>query len=77
MVPKPGGGESRRYVYGKSPEEVEDELVELRKQVRSGTPVTPAGLKLGQYLSEWMEQVAAPGYGRARRGRTGMQSLNI
>jgi hypothetical protein len=44
FVPKPGGGESRRYVYGKTPEEVENKLVDIRKQVRSGAPVAPAGL---------------------------------
>jgi Phage integrase, N-terminal SAM-like domain len=60
FVPKPRGGESRRYVYGRSPEEVETKLVEIRKQVQSGGPVTPAGLTVGAYLAEWVDQVAAP-----------------
>lgn len=60
FVPKPGGGESRRYVYGRSPEEVETKLVEIRKQVRSGAPLAPAGLTVARYLGEWMEQVAVP-----------------
>ncbi|GAB3184437.1 site-specific recombinase XerD [Micromonospora palomenae] len=60
FVPKPGGGESRRYVYGRSPEEVETKLVEMRKQVQAGAPLAPAGLTVARYLEEWMEQVAAP-----------------
>lgn len=59
-VPKPTGGESRRYVYGKTSDEVETKLVEIRNQVRSGAPVAPAGLTLARYLDEWMEQIAAP-----------------
>ena len=59
-VPKPGGGEVRRYVYGRTPEEVETKLVELRKQAREGTPIPPAGLTVGGYLAEWLDQVATP-----------------
>lgn len=59
-VPDALGNRRRRYVYGDSPEAVEDELVRIRKQVKSGTPIAPAGLMLGQYLGEWVEQVAAP-----------------
>jgi len=60
FVPMPGGGESRRYVYGHSAEEVETKLVEIRKHVRAGAPLAPAGLTVARYLDEWMEQVAAP-----------------
>jgi integrase len=59
-VPKPGGGQVRRYVYGATPEEVETKLVEMRKQARAAIPVAPAGLTLGSYLTEWVNQVATP-----------------
>lgn len=59
-VPDRFGKRRRRYVYGDSPEAVEEALVRIRQQVKSGTPVAPAGLTLGDYLSEWLEQVAAP-----------------
>ncbi len=44
FVPKPGGGESRRYVRGRSPEELETKPVKIRKQVRARAPLAPAGL---------------------------------
>lgn len=59
-VPDRFGKRRRRYVYGESPEAVEDALVKLRQQVKSGTPVAPAGLTLADYLAEWLEEVAAP-----------------
>jgi integrase len=59
-VPDRFGKRRRRYVYGDSSEAVEDQLVAIRQQVKSGTPVAPAGLTLAQYLAEWLEQVAAP-----------------
>src|SRR5438477_9258402 len=59
-VPLPTGGRRRRYAYGATPDEVEDKLVEIRKQVKAGAPIAPAGLTVGQYLGEWIEQVAAP-----------------
>jgi integrase len=59
-VPDRSGKRRRRYVYGDSPETVEEKLVQLRQQVRSGTPVAPAGLTLAEYLTEWLDQVAAP-----------------
>jgi integrase len=59
-VPKPGGGEVRRYVYGATPEEVEDKLVELRRHAKSALPVAPAGLTVAAYLAEWAAQVMAP-----------------
>jgi hypothetical protein len=39
---------------------VEEQLVRIRQQVRSGTPVAPAGLTLAEYLTEWLDQAAAP-----------------
>ncbi|QSB15167.1 site-specific integrase [Natronosporangium hydrolyticum] len=59
-VPDRFGTRRRRYVYGASPEAVEEQLVKLRQNVKSGTPVAPAGLSLAEYLSEWLDQVAAP-----------------
>ncbi len=60
FVPDRFGKRQRRYVYGDSSEAVEEALVRIRQQVKSGTPVAPAGLSLGDYLSEWLDQVAAP-----------------
>jgi hypothetical protein len=59
-VPDRSGKRRRRYVYGRSPKAVEEQLVRIRQQVRSGTPVAPAGLTLAEYLTEWLDQVAAP-----------------
>lgn len=59
-VPDRFGKRRRRYVYGSSSVEVENQLVQIRQQVSSGTPVAPAGLTLAEYLTEWLEQVAAP-----------------
>lgn len=60
FVPDRFGKRRRRYVYGDSPDAVEEKLVQLRQLVRSGTPVAPAGLTLAEYLAEWLDQVAAP-----------------
>src|SRR6266545_760243 len=60
FVPDHNGIRRRRYVYGDSPEAVEDKLVEIRKLVKSGVPVSPAGLNLETYLTEWIDQIAAP-----------------
>jgi integrase len=59
-VPDQNGIRRRQYVYADTPEVVEDKLVEIRKLVKSGIPISPAGLTLDTYLSEWVDQVAAP-----------------
>lgn len=54
------GARRRRRVYGKTKAEALRKLDELRREVASGTPITPRHLTLGAYLQEWLNQVAAP-----------------
>jgi integrase len=54
------GRRVRRTVYGRSPTEVEQKLVELRRKEDQGVATPPPGLTLAKYLEEWVTQVAAP-----------------
>ncbi|HEY3503740.1 MAG TPA: tyrosine-type recombinase/integrase [Actinocatenispora sp.] len=73
-VPLPDGTRRRKPVYGKSRTEVEGKLAKLRDMADQGMPITPGTLTVGQYLTEWVEQVAVK---RVRPNTLRSYRLNI
>jgi integrase len=60
FVPRPGGeGRVRKYVYGHTRAEVHAKLTQVIRQVQQGVPVPVHRLSVGEYLDEWLQQVAA------------------
>jgi integrase len=58
-VTKPDGRRQRKYVYGKTREEVHDKWVDLLKRARSG-PVATKVPTVGEYLAYWLREVVEP-----------------
>lgn len=56
-VPKPGGGRTRKYVYGKSREDARRKLTEIIRSVDQGVPVPVGGQTVADYLAEWLRHV--------------------
>lgn len=54
FVPKPGGGRQRKYIYGRTREEVNRKLVELMAQVHRGVPVATTTDTVGTHLEQWL-----------------------
>lgn len=54
------GKRRRRQVYGRTRELVAEELHKLQHAKRSGVSIEPGKLTLGQYLGDWIEDVAKP-----------------
>lgn len=54
------GKRQRRTVYGKTRGEVQDKLTKLQHEVLSGTICDDGNLKVGEYLSRWLENSARP-----------------
>lgn len=59
-VTKPDGKRARKYVYGKSREEVHDKWIKLHAESKNG-PVATSSPTLGQYLVRWLAEVVEPG----------------
>jgi integrase len=53
------GRRVRRAVYGKTEDEVETKLRELRDRESQGAPIAPAALTLERYLREWLSQIVS------------------
>jgi integrase len=53
------GAWERRYLYGSTRGEAEQKLAQLREQINSCEPIAPARLTVGDYLTDWVEHVAA------------------
>ncbi|MGW4400657.1 tyrosine-type recombinase/integrase [Amycolatopsis nivea] len=53
----PDGTKVRKYVYGKTRDEVKDKRVELLENNRKGIPSLGSSMKLGDYLDYWVEDV--------------------
>lgn len=51
------GTEKRRFVYGRTREEVHAKLGRLQQQSRQGIPVPNHPWKVGEYLDYWLEHV--------------------
>ncbi|KUL47682.1 integrase [Streptomyces violaceusniger] len=54
----PDGTYKRRFVYGKTWDEVHDKLTRLKADSQSGIPVVTSKLSLGEYLTYWLANVA-------------------
>jgi integrase len=51
------GTRQRKYVYGKSWDEVNDKRIALLENNRKGVPSISSSMKLGDYLDYWLENV--------------------
>lgn len=49
------GKPKRKFIYGKSFQDVSDKLLEVRSQKKNGTYVDPGKLTLGEWLTTWLE----------------------
>lgn len=58
-VTTPDGTRRRKYVYGKTREEVKDKWLKLHEQARKG-PVATTTPTVAAYLSAWLGEVVAP-----------------
>jgi integrase len=54
----PDGGRARRTVYGKTRAEAVENLNKLLDQVRNGVVTPKAGTTVGEYLEQWLDEVA-------------------
>jgi integrase len=58
-VSKPNGQRQRKYIYGKTREEVHEKWLKLQQRARQG-PVATSVPKLGEFLAYWLEEVVKP-----------------
>lgn len=58
-VTTPEGNRKRKYVYGKTREEVHDKWIKLHAEAKQG-PVVTSSPTLGQYLARWLKEVVTP-----------------
>ncbi|MEQ7006424.1 hypothetical protein ABN028_09485 [Actinopolymorpha sp. B17G11] len=59
-VDTPEGERQRKYVYGKSRDEVHDKWISLQKKAKEG-PVATRVPTLATYLRYWIREVVEPG----------------
>jgi integrase len=59
-VPQPDGTERRKFVYGKTSDEAEEERRKLVNKAREGIPVPTRSPKFGEWLPYWLEEVVRP-----------------
>jgi integrase len=58
-VTKPDGKRTRKYVYGKTREEVHDKWIKLHQQAREG-PVATRVPTVASYVAYWLAEIVAP-----------------
>ena len=58
-VNESNGKRRRRTIYGTTRQDVEQQLVELRRRSEAGAPITPLDLTVGAYVEEWLTQVVS------------------
>jgi integrase len=58
-VTKPDGKRARKYVYGKTREDVHDKWIKLHSQAKAG-PVATRVPTIGSYLTSWLADVVEP-----------------
>ncbi len=58
-VTKPDGLRARKYVYGKTREEVHEKWVKLQRQAQDG-PVVTKTPTVGSYAQYWLREIVAP-----------------
>lgn len=58
-VTKPDGKRARKYVYGKTRDEVHDKWIKLHTEAKAG-PVATRHRTLAQFLAYWLESIVKP-----------------
>ncbi|MGH3829479.1 MAG: tyrosine-type recombinase/integrase [Pseudonocardiaceae bacterium] len=58
-VTKPDGQRQRKYIYGKTREQVHEKWLKLQQQARQG-PMATSVPNLGAFLAYWLEEVVRP-----------------
>jgi integrase len=54
------GNRVRKYVYGRTWDEVSEKLARLQDQERNGVPVPSRSWSVGEWLAYWLEHIVAP-----------------
>jgi integrase len=54
------GGRARKFIYGRSAQEVQDALLKARIDKGQGLPVAVERQTLGQFLRDWLENTVKP-----------------
>lgn len=57
-VYRPDGTRTRRFVYGKTREEVADKLTQMQEMTRQGIPAASSTMAFGDYLTYWLATIA-------------------
>ncbi|MFJ4523898.1 tyrosine-type recombinase/integrase [Streptomyces sp. NPDC088810] len=57
-VYRPDGTRTRKFVYGKTREEVADKLTEMQEMTRQGIPAASSTMAFGDYLTYWLATIA-------------------
>lgn len=60
FVDRPDGTRGRKWIYGRTRQEVADKLGELSQKVQSGVPVPTRPPTLSAFLQYWMTEVVQP-----------------
>ncbi|MGH4022621.1 MAG: N-terminal phage integrase SAM-like domain-containing protein [Pseudonocardiaceae bacterium] len=58
-VTKPNGQRQRKYVYGKTRDQVHEKWLKLQQRARQGPMVTSVP-RLGEFLAYWLDEVVKP-----------------
>lgn len=61
-VYRPDGTRIRKFVYGRTRDEVSGKLIELQEKTRQGIPAATSSMKLAAYLAYWLTAVAPRRY---------------
>ncbi|MCX5362371.1 site-specific integrase [Streptomyces sp. NBC_00124] len=57
-VYRPDGTRTRKFVYGKTRDEVADKLTEMQEKTRQGIPAASSTMAFGDYLTYWLATIA-------------------
>ncbi len=57
-VYRPDGTRTRKFVYGKTRDEVADKLTEMQEMTRQGIPAASSTMSFGDYLTYWLAAIA-------------------
>lgn len=57
-VYRPDGTRTRKFVYGKTRDEVADKLTEMQEKTRQGIPAASSTMAFGDYLTYWLAAIA-------------------
>ena len=58
-VHTPDGRRKKKWVYGKTRDEVHDKWIKLQSRARNG-PVTTSAPALAEYLTYWLNEIIKP-----------------